>query len=180
MSGYGTGLFQSVELGYSLRRFHAITGAVLALALILGGCSSPAIAGEGDAVKVHYTGTLDDGSVFDSSRQRDPLEFTIGQGQVIEGFEQAVTGMQVGETRTVHIPSDQAYGPYRQDLVFEVEKGLLPEGTQVGQTLEMTQADGSRLYVTVAEIGESTATLDANHSLAGKDLNFEIELVEIG
>jgi peptidylprolyl isomerase len=99
---------------------------------------------------------------------------------VIEGFDQAVTGMQVGETRTVHIPSDQAYGPYRQDLVFDVEKELLPEGTQVGQTLEMTQADGSKLYVTVTEIGESTATLDANHSLAGKDLNFEIELVEIG
>jgi len=163
-----------------LKRLQAVTGAVLALTMMLTACSSPAIAGEGDTVKVHYTGTLDDGSVFDSSRQREPLEFTIGQDQVIEGFEQAVTGMQVGETKTVHIPSDQAYGPYRQDLVFNVERGLLPDGTQVGQTLEMTQTDGSKLYVTVLEIGQESAILDANHSLAGKDLNFEIELVEIG
>lgn len=136
----------------------------------------------GSTVKVHYTGRLDDDSVFDTSRQREePLEFTLGEGQVIPGFEKAVQGMEPGQSKTVHIESEQAYGPYRDDMVLEVDRNQLPEEVdpEVGQRLQLRQQNGEIVNVTLTEISDSEVTLDANHPLAGKDLDFDIELVEI-
>ena len=136
---------------------------------------------EGDTVRVHYTGTLGDGSVFDTSAEREPLQFTIGAGAVIPGFEQGVLGMKLGESKTITIPADQAYGPYREELVWVVERDQLPAGMEpaVGQRLQTAQANGQIVVVTVINVSESTVTVDANHALAGKDLTFEIQLVEI-
>ena len=139
-----------------------------------------AAAQSGDTVRVHYTGTLGDGSVFDSSRGREPLEFQLGTGQVIPGFETAVTGLEPGEERRVTIPSDQAYGPRRDEMIVTVGREVFPPSIdpQVGQMLQMSQGDQA-LRVTVTEVGDAGVTLDANHPLAGQDLTFDIELVEI-
>lgn len=136
---------------------------------------------EGDTVKVHYTGTLEDGSEFDSSRGREPLEFTLGAGQMIPGFEEAVLGMDVGDSKTQDIPVDEAYGPRRDDLVFEVEREQLPDDLEpeVGEILMMQHPSGQQAQVQVKELGDASITLDGNHPLAGKDLTFDIELVEI-
>ncbi len=138
---------------------------------------------QGDTVKVHYTGTLSDGSVFDSSRERDkPLEFTLGEGQLIPGFEKAVEGMSVGDSTSVDIPSDEAYGERRDDLEMEVSKNELPDNIdpEVGMQLQMQQQqNGQAIPVQITEVGDETVTLDANHPLAGKDLTFEIEVVEV-
>ncbi len=138
------------------------------------------MANNGSMVKVHYTGTLADGSVFDSSLEREPLEFKLGCGQVIPGFEEAVLSMNIGETKTVTIPADQAYGQRHEELVLVVEKEKVPAelNPQVGDKLQMRQANGTPVTVVVTEIAEKTITLDANHSLAGKDLTFELTLVE--
>jgi peptidylprolyl isomerase len=135
----------------------------------------------GDKVKVHYTGKLDDGSVFDSSQDRDPLEFTIGEGQIIPGFEHAVVGMNPGDSKTATIPVDEAYGPRRDEMVMDVDKGQFPEHItpEVGQKLQMKRSDGQVLMVTITGVSEANVTLDANHPLAGKDLTFDIQLVEI-
>ncbi|HUV02332.1 MAG TPA: peptidylprolyl isomerase [Desulfobacteria bacterium] len=135
----------------------------------------------GDTVKVHYTGKLEDGSVFDSSIDQDPLEFTIGESQVIPSFEQAVVGMDLNETKTVKIPEDKAYGPHRAELVAEVDRSQLPADLEpeIGQQLEGRQPDGQVVVATVIDVSESNVTLDANHPLAGKDLTFEIQLVAI-
>lgn len=134
----------------------------------------------GDTVRVHYTGTLDGGEVFDSSRGRDPLEFTLGAGQVIPGFEEAVAGMSMGDERRVTIPSARAYGERRDDLRVTVGRSEFPEGVEpaVGQHLEMRQGE-QRMVVRVAEIGDEEVVLDANHPLAGQNLTFDLELVEI-
>ncbi len=136
---------------------------------------------QGDTVKVHYVGTLDNGTVFDTSSGREPLEFTLGGGQVIPGFEEAVTGMQVGETKTTHIPADDAYGPHREGLVLELERERIPEDIEltVGSRLQLQQPGGEAVPVTVTALDSGTVTLDANHPLAGEDLTFELELVEI-
>jgi peptidylprolyl isomerase len=136
---------------------------------------------EGDTVKVHYTGKLEDGTVFDSSVERAPLEFTIGGGQVIPGFEQAVVGMEPGETKTATIPPDEAYGPHRDDMVIEVEKSQFPEEVdpEPGQQFQIRQPDGRALIVTVSNVTEETVMLDANHPLAGQPLTFDIQLVAI-
>jgi len=137
---------------------------------------------EGDTVKVHYTGKLEDGSVFDSSREREPLEFKLGEGKLIPGFEKAVVGLSEGESTTVDINSDDAYGERRDDLVIEVSKSDLPEeiDPQVGLQLQMQQRDSEQtIPVQITKIGDDFVTLDANHPLAGKDLTFDIELVEI-
>lgn len=136
---------------------------------------------QGDTVRVNYTGKLQDGTVFDTSLDRSPLQFTLGKGRLIGGFEQAVLGMSAGEKKTVLIPSDQAYGPRRAEGVVEMERKHLPPGMDpaVGQRLELTQADDQVVLVTVAAVSESSITLDANHPLAGKDLTFDIELVGI-
>lgn len=134
----------------------------------------------GDTVRVHYTGTLDDGSVFDSSRGREPLEFTVGAGQVIPGFDEAVTGMQPGEEKRVTIPADDAYGQRRPEMVGSIRREQFPPGIQpaVGQQLQMSQ-QGHTFVVTVTEVSDDEVTLDANHPLAGEDLTFQLELVEI-
>jgi peptidylprolyl isomerase len=136
---------------------------------------------QGDTVIVHYSGKLENGTVFDTSRSRHPLQFTIGKGQVIAGFEQAVVGMNIGESKTTTIPMNQAYGPRRQDMITTMERNLLPQDlqTKVGQRLELTQMDDQKILVTVMAITDTTLTLDANHPLAGKDLTFDIELVGI-
>lgn len=136
---------------------------------------------KGNTVKVHYTGTLEDKTVFDSSREREPLEFTVGAGQMIEGFDVAVEGMKIGESKQVTIPSDKAYGPKREDAMITVPKTQLPEGMtpEPGMQLEATQQDGKKQVLVVADVKEEEVVLDANHPLAGKDLTFEIELVEV-
>jgi len=137
---------------------------------------------KGSEVKVHYTGTLSDNTVFDSSRERDPLAFTVGSGQMIKGFDDAVVGMAVGESKTVNIPAADAYGPKLEEAMIDMPKDKLPEGMepQVGMQLEASHADGRKQILEITEIKEDSVTLDANHPLAGKDLTFEIELVELG
>lgn len=135
----------------------------------------------GDTVKVHYKGTLADGTEFDSSLDREPFVFTLGENMVIPGFENAIIGMEVGETKSVTIPSNDAYGPYRQDLVVEIEKALIPPNInpELGMVLQLQSEEGEITNVTVTEISENTVTLDGNHPLAGQDLTFEIQLLEI-
>lgn len=139
------------------------------------------MAKDGNTVKVHYTGTLKDGTLFDTSLGREPLEFTLGEGQIIPGFEEAVKGMQIGQSKTVTIPPERAYGPHRDDLVRVIEREKLPENmnTEVGHRLQMKRKDGRTTEVIVTDVSETTVTLDANHPLAGKDLIFEIELKEV-
>ena len=135
----------------------------------------------GDTVAVHYTGTLDDGRTFDSSQGREPLEFRLGGGQVISGFDEAVAGMEVGEQKTVRIPAEDAYGPRRDDLLLELRREQIPPeiDLEVGMGLSVQQPDGQPLPVTVAALGEGSVTLDANHPLAGEDLTFDLTLVAI-
>ena len=135
----------------------------------------------GNTVRVHYTGRLDDGSVFDSSEGGEPLEFTIGQGQMIPGFEQGVVGMELGESRTVVIAADQAYGVYQPQGVIEVDRSEIPQTIQleVGLQLQATGPDGRPAQLTVIELSEDKVKMDGNHPLAGKDLTFEIEVVGI-
>jgi peptidylprolyl isomerase len=153
-------------------------------AFIMSGCNSTPVEGQakkGDVVQVDYTGKLEDGTIFDSSIGREPLEFTLGQGQMIPGFEKAVLGMQVGETKTFTIPAKEAYGPHHDELVMEIPREQLPEGLdpQVGYQLQSTTSDGTIVVVTVIEVTDTSIIVDANHPLAGKDLIFEIELVSI-
>ncbi len=135
----------------------------------------------GDKVKVHYTGKLADGTQFDSSVDQEPLEFTVGAGEVIAGFEEAVVGMNPGETKTAVINADEAYGDYDEDLVMEVEREQFPPEItpEIGQRLQLHQEDGEVFGAVVTAFDDSLVTLDANHPLAGQDLTFEIELVEI-
>ena len=153
----------------------------LLVVMFVAGCGGPAIARNGDTVEVHYTGRLADGTVFDTSVGSEPLEFTLGQSQIIPGFEQAVIGMQVGEAKTVTIPVDQAYGPHREDMILQVDRDELPADIdpRVGMQLQMNQGDGI-MIVTITDVSETTIKIDANHPLAGQDLTFDIELVDIG
>ncbi|ADI15531.1 FKBP-type peptidyl-prolyl cis-trans isomerase [Truepera radiovictrix] len=136
---------------------------------------------QGDTVRVHYRGTLADGREFDASFGREPLEFTLGAGEVIAGFDKAVTGLAPGQSRTAHISADEAYGPHREEMVLEVPRDNFPDGItpEAGQQLELTHEDGQRIPVLVTAVSEASVTLDANHPLAGHDLTFEVELVEI-
>jgi peptidylprolyl isomerase len=136
---------------------------------------------KGSKVKVHYTGKLSDGTVFDSSRDGAPLEFTFGEKDLIEGFESAVGGMSVGEQKTITIPAEKAYGTHRADLVVRVQKEQVPPEIPLekGMTLTVNQSDGRNIPVIVTDLDETTVTLDANHPLAGKDLVFDLELVEV-
>jgi FKBP-type peptidyl-prolyl cis-trans isomerase 2 len=136
---------------------------------------------DGDMVKVHYTGKLADDTVFDSSLSREPLSFTIGAGEMIPGFEQAVIGMQPGEAKTARVVAGEAYGIYDQDMVLEVSRSQFPANIspQVGQHFQLNRQDGQAMVVTVKDVSQSHVTLDANHPLAGQDLTFDIQLVEI-
>lgn len=172
------------EENVKLRRAAWILVLVLASVVVISGCKTEegtASAKDGDTVRVHYTGELDDGTEFDTSTGGDPLEFTIGSGQLIPGFDQAVVGMSPGESKTVIIPAEEAYGPHRDELVQVVDRSELPADLEpeVGQQLQRRQEDGRIAVFTVIDVSESTVTLDANHRLAGQDLTFHIELVEI-
>lgn len=136
---------------------------------------------QGDTVHVHYRGTLDDGSEFDSSAGGEPISFTLGSGEVIPGFEQAIEGMSSGEKKTQHIPAEEAYGEHRDELVFKVGRDQIPPGSdvEVGDMLRVGFPDGTSAAVQVLEIDDESVTLDANHPLAGKALTFELELVSI-
>lgn len=165
------------------KQYSVLATIILLVVVLMTGCSSAIeLAKTGDTVKVHYTGRLQDGTVFDTSVGSEPLELTLGQNQIIPGFEQAVIGMQVGEFKTVTIPVDQAYGPRRDDMILEVERAELPENLEpeVGMQLQTNQGDGEIMIVTITEVSETTIKIDANHPLAGQDLTFDIELVEIG
>ena len=135
----------------------------------------------GDTVKVMYIGSLGDGTVFDQSKEDAPIQFTLGQQQLIPGFELAVIDMEVGETKKVTIPAQEAYGEHQEESVVEVTRSRLPDNLepQIGQRLEVQDKDGNPLIVTISNLTDSTVTLDANHPLAGKDLTFEITLTEI-
>jgi len=135
----------------------------------------------GDTVTVHYTGRLEDGTVFDSSVNRDPLQFTLGEGLLIPGFEQAVLGMNPGDSKTVEVSADQAYGPHQEEMVVEIDRQEFPPHFQpeVGQQLQMPQSDGRVIRLIVIDVSEQKVTLDANHPLAGRDLSFDIQLLEI-
>ena len=135
----------------------------------------------GDRVKVDYKGTLESGEVFDSTEDKGPLTFTVGEGTVIPGFEQAMIGMNPGEEKTVKISAIRAYGPYQKQLVVEVDKDKFIDEIEpeIGQRLQVSQPDGKKFIVTVSSIEGTKVTLDANHPLAGKDLTFDIHLLEI-
>lgn len=135
----------------------------------------------GDTVRVHYHGRLTNGATFDSSDGRDPLEFQVGAGMVIKGFDNGVLEMQVGDKKTLQIPVDQAYGPKNEELVMDFPKANIPAdlNPEVGMELQMSNAQGQVFPVKVAAIGVEFITLDANHPLAGEELVFDIELVEI-
>lgn len=140
-----------------------------------------ATAQTGDTVTVHYTGTLEDGTVFDSSHGREPLVFTLGSGQVIQGFEEAVIGMQAGEKRRAVLTPDQAYGEYHDELIFSLSRDELPPQIDpaIGEQYQMRRPDGQTFIVTVRDVSPSEVTFDANHPLAGATLTFDIELVSI-
>jgi FKBP-type peptidyl-prolyl cis-trans isomerase 2 len=135
----------------------------------------------GDKVKVHYHGKLTNGETFDSSEGRAPLEFEIGKGMVIRGFDNGVTGMSVGEKRTITIPYHEAYGPRQANMVIEMPKDRFPKDMEIvsGTPLMMSDGKGQDFQVVVTQVKEDSVMLDANHPLAGKDLVFDIELVEI-
>ena len=135
----------------------------------------------GDTVKVHYHGRLTDGTTFDSSEGRDPLEFQVGSGQVIKGFDDGVTGMGIGDKKTVHIPVDEAYGARSEEMVVEFPKSNFPPelAPEVGMQLTMTNNEGQQIPVVIIEVKEEIVVLDANHPLAGQDLVFDLELVSI-
>jgi len=136
---------------------------------------------KGDKIKVHYHGKLTKGKKFNSSEGREPLEFEVGSGMVITGFDDGVTGMTVGEKKTVNIPYDEAYGPKNPAMVIEMPKDRFPKDMEIelGMSLGMSDQDGQQFQVTIAEIKEEVVMLDANHPLAGQDLIFDLELVEI-
>jgi peptidylprolyl isomerase len=135
----------------------------------------------GDTVHIHYTGKTTDGTMFDTSEGRDPLAFELGSGMVIPGFDEAVTGMEVGQKKSITIPCDEAYGPHRDELTFTVPRENLPEGydPQEGEVMRMESKDGSQTNVIITEVSEETVMMDANHPLVGKDLVFDMELVKI-
>jgi peptidylprolyl isomerase len=157
--------------------YFILANLILMVIILMTACGGPALAKTGDTVRVHYTGKLSDGTVFDTSVGSEPLELTLGQGKVIASFEQAIIGMKVGETRTFTLTADQAYGQRQEDLVFEVGRDKLSPDIkpEVGMQLQ-----GSQGVVTIIKVSETTITVDANHPLAGQDLTFDIELVEIG
>ena len=138
-------------------------------------------ANQGDEVQVHYTGKLEDGTIFDSSEDGEPLSFTIGENRVIPGFEEAVTGMEPGDTKTTEVDPEQAYGEHREDMVMEMDHDQIPSEVdpEVGQQLQLRLENGQTVPVLITALGEDTVTIDANHPLAGRTLIFDIEVVDV-
>lgn len=136
----------------------------------------------GDTVKVHYTVKLGDGTIIGSTGNQEPLEFTIGEGQIIPGVEQAVIGMNPGESKTLQIPADKAFGPHTEEMVVVVDRKHFPEDWEprVGEHVQFKEEDGEMLSLMVAKISGAEVTLDGNHPLAGKDLTFDIRFIEYG
>jgi peptidylprolyl isomerase len=165
-----------------MKKFLLFVIPILLCPLLLASCSSgERVASDGDTVSVHYTGTLQDGTVFDTSRGKDPLTFTIGAGQMITGFDNAVRGMKVGEIKTVTLSPEEAYGQYRTDLIVELDRSQFPVSMTltIGKKVSLKNAASQQFTAVIIAIGTSTVTLDANHELAGKTLIFEIELMSI-
>lgn len=135
----------------------------------------------GSKVKVHYSGKLEDGTEFDNSQGGSPLEFTIGENQVIKGFENGVIGLEIGEKKTIKIEPEDAYGPYHEDYVYNIEKSKMPDNItlEVGRRLTARHEDGSALEMVIKHVEDESVTLDANHPLAGQKLIFDIELIDI-
>jgi peptidylprolyl isomerase len=154
---------------------------ILGLMLFTGCGSGDRVAAVGDKVAVNYTGSLQDGTIFNSSEGKDPLSFTIGAGQMITGFENAVIGMKVGETKTVTLTPDQAYGYYRNDLIFTLDRSKFPQSLTIaiGTKVQLQNSQGQTYVATIVEFNSTSVTVDANPELAGKILIFEIELVSI-
>lgn len=136
---------------------------------------------KGDTIRIHYTGRLEDGSVFDSSENSKPLEFKVGGGELVKGLEQGVIGMSDGETRSITVPMELGYGPHLKERVFEMDRKKLPGNfvPEIGQQLQMYRADGIPVAVTVVEIKDTVLTMDCNHPLAGKTMIFDTRLVDI-
>ncbi len=139
------------------------------------------VAKEGDTVRVHYTGKLEDGTVFDTSEDGASMEFKIGRGELLRAFEQGIIGMTVGEAKTIFIPAAEAYGLRNEEMVFEFDRSRAPQNfdAEIGQQLQMFRADGQPVNVTVIGKSEKSFTMDCNHALAGKDLTFDVRLEEI-
>lgn len=139
------------------------------------------IAKKGDTVRVHYTGKLEDGTVFDTSEDGASMEFKVGDGELLKAFEQAVVGMSIGDKKTLKIPMEEAYGPRKEEMVFEFDRVRAPENfePEIGQELQMYRADGKPVNMTVLAKSEKSFTMDCNHALAGKDLIFDVRLEEI-
>lgn len=136
---------------------------------------------KGDTIKIHYHGTLNDGSIFDSSKQREPLEFEVGSGMVIPGFDDGVMNMKVGDVKTINIPFAEAYGPVQDEMIIDFPRSQFPEDMQpeAGMQLQMSDKSGQNFPVVVVSANDEIVKLDANHPLAGKDLTFELELMDI-
>ncbi len=135
----------------------------------------------GDTIKVHYTGKLSDGTTFDSSIGAEPLQFTLGKGQVIPGFEEALLGLDIGDSKVIQIAADAAYGPHLKEMIAIMPRDQFPPDLkpEVGMQLQMNQSNGQSIVVTVTEVTDTEVTIDGNHPLAGKDLTFDLQLVEI-
>ncbi|MFC2042515.1 peptidylprolyl isomerase [Chloroflexota bacterium] len=184
-----------------MKRLRNFSILLVCFSLVLAGCgrqsdesvpplSSPTVlpertltveAKEADTVKVHYTLTLEDGTVYYSSLEGEPNEYILGQDQIIPDFEKAIIGMKVGESKTITIPAEGAHGSYKNELIFVMSRDSLPEGLnpEIGQQLQAVRPDGQVDIVTILKVSDDSVTVDANHPLAGKDLTVEIELVEI-
>ncbi len=157
-----------------------LVGVVLVALLVVLGGSGKTIQ-EGSNVKLHYTGTLNDGTVFDSSEGKDPLEFTVGEGQVIPGFEKELMGMKAGDKKTLNILTEDAYGERDEQRVGDYPKENIPEGMEieVGSKVFLQAPEGGIAFATILKIGEEIVVLDLNHPLAGQDLTFEVEILEV-
>lgn len=136
---------------------------------------------QGDKVKVHYTGRLEDGSIFDSSEKREPLEFTVGSGMLIKGFEQGVIGMNIGDTKTVNIPAEEAYGAYDETMVFDFDRAMAPQGAEpeIGEHVQLQGPNNETIMATIIGKTDAAFVMDCNHPLAGKNLIFDINVIEI-
>ena len=157
---------------------------VIMAAIVVAGCdaaSGDRVVKNGDTVTLEFIGTLDNGETFDTSLGEEPLVFTLGEGEMVPAFENAILGMKVGEIKKFTIPAEEAYGPYYQEYVLEVPRSDIPDDIVpvIGMQLQQVQEDGTIVVATITKVTEETVTLDANHALAGRDLTFEVELLDI-